>query len=294
MWTFSAAHGLLFSGMAAASGSTRNIIGTGDIPAVSKRQIFACASNRGFTDCRVQHGNMVAYGPLPSWVSISGKSFIPDGTGATFTDFNLPTGLSMYSNSYNTPSWHSASAYGRVHSQGLIRVSGVTSHINACTNMPLHSERDIFVCYSNRGPTRCDVYFNRIRLMNPRGTSWSDMTWVSVDGVVSFPSSQGFNALALTAGKSRYSTGYANPSFRKIVNTVHLRGLVRLSEVITTTNRLIATLPVGDRPRAREVFLTNCGGNFCRVDVLPDGRVMVINQGNLGWLSLAGISFTAL
>lgn len=233
------------------------------------------------------------YGALPTWLSMSGKTFFSDAMNKGHTNFNLPSGLTTYSSQFHRPSWHNAASYGRVHSRGLMRVTGVTSHLNAASNMPSHTRRDIFVCLSNRGPARCDVVSNRLQLYNPRGSAWGLVSWYSVDGVVSFRSMAGFASLALTSGKTHYGGSYANASYRRISGQVYLRGLVRLSQAITSSNNLVATLPSGYRPRRREVFLTNCGSRFCRVDVLPDGRIVLVHRNDLRWVSLAGISFVS-
>lgn len=56
---------------------------------------------------------------------------------------------------------------------------------------------------------------------------------------------------------------------------------------------LIAHLPEGVRPKKRLVFNVNNNNSSCRVDVLPDGRIMWVNGGkNYGWVSLSGIIFS--
>lgn len=94
-----------------------------------------------------------------------------------------------------------------------------------------------------------------------------------------------------------YGGGWRSPHMLKTVNgIIGLRGLVKLG----TYNTLIGTLPLGYRPPFRMVF--SVGGAYntdcaCRVDVYPDGRVVLAAVGQAGatgpvpYLSLSGIMF---
>lgn len=74
---------------------------------------------------------------------------------------------------------------------------------------------------------------------------------------------------------------------------ISLGGIVRGGTVsIDTATGTIFTLPVGCRPRARKVFAAHSNGTLGRVDVTAEGNVIAHN-GDSGYLSLDGISFTA-
>ena len=198
----------------------------------------------------------------------------------------------------------------------------MTANIAAIKNLPNHDIRDIFLCMvrrrgllrlthvfekANNGPTRCDVTGTQLIVFNPTGKAWSTVTWVSVDGLVSFRVASAFSNLALTATKTRYSTAYAAPGYavelcffifeadkRQVIgNTVYLRGLVKLGAAITSSNQAIATLPAAARPKNRHVFLVVCGSAICRIDITTTGVITMLTTGTFPFVSLAGISFSA-
>lgn len=69
---------------------------------------------------------------------------------------------------------------------------------------------------------------------------------------------------------------------------IHLRGLIK-NGTIGSTNAAF-TLPPGFRPPLREVFPVISNGAIGRVDIEPDGDV-IIAAGNNTYVSLAGIHF---
>lgn len=95
-------------------------------------------------------------------------------------------------------------------------------------------------------------------------------------------------------GWSNYSAAggaYAQCHYWKDKNgVVHLNGMITGG---TTTNETpIFILPVGYRPKGREIHAVVSSGVFARVDVRPTGEV-ITGSGVSGWLSLSGISFKA-
>lgn len=99
----------------------------------------------------------------------------------------------------------------------------------------------------------------------------------------------------LINGWSQYSVvdgTFAQCHFWKDINgIVHINGMVKNG---TTTNETpIFNLPVGYRPRGRELFTVNSSGAFARLDIMADGNVLTGSGVTAAWLSLSGISFKA-
>src|SRR6266403_416569 len=117
-----------------------------------------------------------------------------------------------------------------------------------------------------------------------------------------------------------YVNGFGTAKFYKHEARVYLSGLIRVilnnddnddandkypneairvyRTPINTTWSRIAILPVGYRPAQKEIYQIVCSDNpqslldvtYGRIDVFPNGLVMIL-QGNSGWVSLSGISF---
>lgn len=73
-------------------------------------------------------------------------------------------------------------------------------------------------------------------------------------------------------------------------NVIVLRGVIRSGN--TNIDTPIFNLPVGYRPTHRLVFQTESNGSASRVDVMPNGDVLV-NRAHGNWLILDGIRFVA-
>lgn len=91
-----------------------------------------------------------------------------------------------------------------------------------------------------------------------------------------------------------YGQGYNNSGFFKdACGVVHLRGLVRTNVApAPILSSPVFSLPCGFRPAAREIFTVQHNGGVGRVDVDPNGAVVIV-AGNTAWNSLDGISFRA-
>ncbi len=85
--------------------------------------------------------------------------------------------------------------------------------------------------------------------------------------------------------------GYSTPAYTKTsADVVVLKGVIK--DGSTALDAPIMTLPYGYRPTHRLVFQTDSSGQASRVDVMPNGDVLV-NRASSGWLVLDGIRFVA-
>lgn len=299
-WTRNADANTEMSGLARRNPSNSIYITNAKLPAFARGQIFASASStvrsggQGWDEVRVvgqrAYIQQASSATTPTWVSLSGLSYVNTLTG--FTNLALKAPATVYSTSWNQPSFRVSG--NRVQTRGLTKgftaITG-SAALTVATNLPAHSIRDIFVCKSSNGPSRCDVTGTSIVAWPMLGGTWAKVGWLSLDGLQSFPSTTGFTNLVLRGTAKRYSTSYANPGAAIIGGTVYLRGLINMS---TSTDKVVAILPSTMRPTKRHIFLQMCSrtsGQLCRVDVLPTGAVQLINTGTHNWLSLAGIHF---
>ncbi|MNQ93277.1 hypothetical protein D3C85_1087360 [compost metagenome] len=98
------------------------------------------------------------------------------------------------------------------------------------------------------------------------------------------------NNLVFTNGWSNYDTGQYNAGrYTKFADgSVVLSGMVKggvLSEVI-------GILPVGCRPSSIEVFAIQTSSGLGRLEVSPNGYVILIS-GGVAWVSFSGLIFKA-
>lgn len=85
--------------------------------------------------------------------------------------------------------------------------------------------------------------------------------------------------------------GYSTPAYTKTsADVVVLKGVIKDGN--TDLDSVIMRLPIGYRPTHRLIFQTDTVGNASRVDIMPNGDVLV-NRANSGWLVLDGIRFVA-
>ena len=88
-------------------------------------------------------------------------------------------------------------------------------------------------------------------------------------------------------------TNFQDPRYRKVDNVVTLEGLCRKSSAITNGD-VVMTLPVGFRPLKTRIFSVETENGTARVDVNPNGTVLVATGFNVtqNWVSLDGLTFS--
>lgn len=103
---------------------------------------------------------------------------------------------------------------------------------------------------------------------------------------------ESWTAPTLQNGWVNYGGNYSTAGYRKLSSgQVELKGLVR--DGTTSFDTVIFTLPVGYRPMAQRLCPSVANNNIGRVDVKPNGDVIVGYMGAAGWLTLEGVRFFA-
>ncbi len=108
---------------------------------------------------------------------------------------------------------------------------------------------------------------------------------------------EGWKSISYQNGWMNYGSSY-NPGgyFKDKNGIVHLRGLMKKSDGRRTPVGLVFTLSAGYRPEYRELqssIAQKSEDSRCRIDILPNGEVHVVEGGSSGWTSLDGITFRA-
>lgn len=103
-------------------------------------------------------------------------------------------------------------------------------------------------------------------------------------------SNEEWAGVPFATGWGHYGSYFTNGTYRKVGDTVTLRGLVTRS---SGSSMVICTLPVGYRPSGGEVFSQRTSVGDLRVDVTNNGNVTIAGGSFAGtWVSLSGISFS--
>jgi len=101
---------------------------------------------------------------------------------------------------------------------------------------------------------------------------------------------ESYTAFSFTSGWEDYDDTTWEPAGYRLdsMGYVCLKGLVRRVSGASTT---IGTLPVGYRPALQHMFATDSNNAHGRIDVYPDGTVVLTTGSPTSWCSLAGIRF---
>lgn len=225
------------------------------------------------------------------WTALGDIKFIPSGSPYTFTAPVLSNGWVNYGGGFQTAGY-TVDGNGRTHVQGLVR-SGVVTNGTLIATIPvallpteyLHLPADnggVFGHISTssassgvvaKGGTTTNGYLSLHNMFYPGSyASWTNLAlqnlWVWYGGV--------------------FSTAQYTKSADNIVS---LKGLIKSGTA--TNGTVIATLPVGYRPKERLLMGTVSNAAYGRVDVLPTGDIVVGGAVSNIWLALDGINFIA-
>lgn len=176
--------------------------------------------------------------------------------------------------------------------QGIVVLSGLVKNKDwgELAQLPDGYRPDknlVFNVNNNDTPSRVDVLTDG-RIMWVNGKKCHGYGNISLSGI-NFYVGVDESVLPLENDWVAYGGDYGTPTYIKTSNNiVVVSGIAKDGEW-----GLIAQLPVGLYPNKRLVFNVNNNNSSCRVDVMPDGRIMWVNGGkNYGWVSLSGIIFS--
>jgi len=223
-----------------------------------------------------------------AWISLESIRFVPTSTSTTWTTPTLLNSWVNYGGGY-APAAYTRLSNGRAVTQGLVRNGILTD------NTP------IFTLPANLTPPQYMHVASRSTAYGGIGVSASPSAivtkanasnaWLSMNSTY-MPATSGvtWTNLSLVNGWVHYGAPFTTPQYTKTAdNVVQLKGLLNGGSL--TYDTVIATLPVGFRPKARILYATTNNNNVhARVDILPDGQVRFMGTSNV-WFSLDSISF---
>lgn len=221
-----------------------------------------------------------------AWVSLDHIAFLPDSSG--WTNLTLQN------------SWTNSSPVlrvkkdteGRAHLQGFITPGTLTNELTIA-NLPASgysSPLRQLIPVAHGTFAHFGIYddgTDRVVIRTPASGGFHAPQHIF------YPATTGWTNLTLQGGWLNYGGTFATAQYRKFSDgLVMVKGLIKSGSV--TNNSVLATLPVGFRPKEQLIFpsVTNPGVN-ARVDVQADGDIVVKEWANAGWYSLDTIMFMA-
>lgn len=218
------------------------------------------------------------------WISLDTIRYVPAGSPHERTMYNnLSNGWSNYGFEYALSSSVQA-GNNRVFVQGLGSAGNLA---------------DNTLIFSLPSSQRTAQYLH----IASRSSGWADIGVDPSNGIVAKNRGSGylsFNANYLNASYTGWTNaslqngwvaygGFSSPQYTKTSDgLVSLKGLIRAGS--TGAGTTLFTLPAGYRPVDRSLITNASSGNYARLDVMPDGRVLFM-VGSNGWYSLDGITF---
>ena len=241
----------------------------------------------GRVDVRTS-GDVVIHTGDNGWISLEPVRFLASNSGYARTSPTIVAPWVNYNNGY-APVSYAQDSSGRVSIQGLVR-GGVVSDGAVITNLP-----------AAVAPSQ----YHHLAAQSA-GSGFSSLgisTTTVVSKGVGTNGHYSINAGYIPQGSYAWSNitlqnswvvypGFTTPQYIKMNDgVVHLKGLIRSGTLTNGTN--LTVLPVGFRPLERKIFAVPAANTHCRVDVVPDGTVVILGCTSNAWLSLDSVNFIA-
>ncbi len=231
-----------------------------------------------------------------TWVALDGINFMPSGTS-----FNALTPLLNGWVVYGSPPWaapgYMTDSAGRVHVKGLIG-GGTATNGTAVATLPVGYRPQYYddVVDDAGGGFGALSFDSSTGNVIVKGFSNSYQSLQAMFYPSSYPTgtvcTTGWCSLTLQNGWVPLGAGFTQPAYTKGSDgIVVVNGLIQSGNVSIGT--VIANLPAGYRPKER--IAINCVANLavCRLDVMPNGDIIVVTGASATWTSMDSIAFMA-
>ena len=288
--------GLVQNAASLTSGNARiGILPVGYRP--SERLIFQTTTNPNVAS-RVDidtDGSILLVVGDTGWVALDQINFMP--SSSTFTALTpLLNGWAIY----GSPPWASPAyltdSVGRVHIKGLIS-GGATANGTAMANLPVGSRPQYYMHIVDDaagafGLISLDTYGNVVAKGFSNSYDSIQAMFYTSSYVAGSVCTTSWCSLTLQNGWLQHGTGFTPPSYTKGSDgVVIVNGLI--DSGATSYGTVIANLPPGYRPKER--LIMNCASNMAsgRIDIMPNGDIIVNAGISNAWTSLDSITFMA-
>lgn len=236
------------------------------------------------------NGDVLVNRANSGWLVLDGIRFVSSSASYTWNDLSstFQNGWTNYDNTgYWAPLRSTLDSVGRAHFQGL--VSGGTN-VNPTNIATLPGGQQTSGEYIHLPAASTDFNYTAFGVyIHAKGISGAS-NFYGLQGMF-YPTTAGWTTLTLN-GWVPFDTGHTQPRYRKGSDgIVSVKGLIKNGD--TNPGAVIATLPVGFRPKERLCIAGVAGAAHSRIDILANGQIIVGGYANPGWTSLDNIMFVA-
>jgi hypothetical protein len=260
----------------------------------SETQMFSVIAGSDSAPGRVDvfaDGTVTLDAGTNGYVSLDTVRFMPaPPAGPTFTPFTPATGWVFYGSPYAAPGYYVDSA-GRVNVKGLIK-SGSTT-IWTFPTSPSLAPAEISYNASVGGDNGFAEY-NLQPSGNSNALSYNagSNAFFTLQSIFYPAGAATWTNLTLQNSWVAYSSPYTVAAVTKGSDgIVSIKGFMRSG--ITTNNTIIATLPVGYRPKQEMIVEGISTDRLARLDIYPNGSIALVYAYANTWLSIDNINFPA-
>lgn len=233
-------------------------------------------------------GNVTVDRGSSAWIALDGIRFIASTAAYTWTGGSFQNGWTNYGAPWGNFG-STLDSIGRVHFKGLVR-SGTNVNPTVVTTLPAGQQSPEYTHL----PASSNALFNYTAfssVIHAKGLPGA-VDYYALQGMF-YPTTSGWTTLTLQNGWQVFdTTGHSLNRYRKGADgIVTVKGLIKNGT--TTAGTVVAQLPAGFRPKERLCIAGVAGAAHSRIDVLPNGQIIIGGYANSGWTSLDNVSFVA-
>ena len=226
------------------------------------------------------------------WVSFDGISFLPEGSGYTWSNFSYSPNWSTF-DANHPPVQAAKDSNSMIHLQGLTKQGATAPTMGSLmATAPAGFAPGGYMLFPAKSDT--GVY----NLMQINGTTGNvesraiSGSFISTQAMY-YPSTySSWNNLTLQNPWVNYGGAWATAQYTKSPDgLVTVKGLIRFGA--TTNGTVVGNLPAGYRPSKRLLFDVPANQKYGRMDVLPNGNIVIQDVGDNAFEDLSAISFIA-
>lgn len=225
-----------------------------------------------------------------SYVVLDGIRFVASTASYAWTDLTFQNGWLNYGNGY-APLRTTIDSIGRGHIQGLVYGGIYTPNPTTIAALPSDNRPTSYTHVPAASNTTFN-YFAFSTVIHAKGINGSQ-GYYGLQAMYYRNTFSGWTNLTMQNGWVSFDTGgHPTPQYTKSADkVVTLKGMIKNGTI--TPGTVIANLPAGYRPKERLCFATAANAAHARVDVMPNGDVIVLHAVASNWLSLDPVSFIA-